>query len=427
MSFSKAALAAFSLSCVGAAVLASPAAAQPAQPALAARALQMTPDERRALIALERALAGPDINAQNAALAAARPIASSAGARYALGNYQIRMAQARGDARMLGEGVDAVVASGLATPDELPSMITNQAGRAYLAGEFQRAERLMQRAVELQPNNPTLLADLAQVRSQTAQSLVRGGRQNEAQEAYRDAVSLLTRAIEAQRATGQAAPESWYLRAVALANDSRQGPQAIALSRALVSTFPSPLHWRDALLTYRTYSAPDPALELDIRRLMRATEALAGERDYLEFAQALRAANPSEAKAVLDEGVSRGMLDTSEASVRSVITAVTRPATTERNGLAAARTRALAAATGADARAAGDAHFGAGQYAEAAELYGAALQKGGEDPNLVNSRLGAALALAGRRPEAEAAFRSVTGPRADLAGFWLAWLSRRPA
>ena len=47
-------------------------------------------------------------------------------------------------------------------------------------------------------------------------------------------------------------------------------------------------------------------------------------------------------------------------------------------------------------------------------------------PNLVNSRLGAALALAGRRPEAEAALRAVTGPRADLAGFWLTWLARGP-
>jgi hypothetical protein len=35
--------------------------------------------------------------------------------------------------------------------------------------------------------------------------------------------------------------------------------------------------------------------------------------------------------------------------------------------------------------------------------------------------------MAGRRPEAEAALRLVTGPRADLAGFWLLWLARRPA
>jgi tetratricopeptide (TPR) repeat protein len=425
MTVSKVALAAMTLVCGGAAWMASPAAAQPAA---AVRPLTLSREERTALQALERAVAGPDVLAQDAALAAARTAVRGADGRYALGHYQIRIGQARGDARLIAEGVDAVVGSGLATAEELPSMLANQAARAHVAAENERAERLIARAIELQPNNAALLADHAQIRSQSALALLRaGGRQTEAQTAYRDSVAMLSRAIELQRASGQTVPESWYLRAVALAADSRQAPQAIALARSLVTAYPSPLNWRDALVTYRQLGAPDPALDLDIRRLQRAAEALAGERDYLETAQALRAANPSEAKAVLDEGVSRGMLDASEAQVRAALTAVTRPAAGERSGLAASRTRALAAATGAAARAAGDAHFGAGQYAEAAELYRAALQKGGEDANLVNSRLGAALALAGRRAEAEAAFRLVTGPRAELAGFWLAWLSRRPA
>jgi tetratricopeptide (TPR) repeat protein len=425
MPVSKVALAAMSLLCGGAALVAAPAAAQPAA---APRSLVVSGAERTALQALERTIVGPDRAAQDAALAAARSAVRSNEGRYALGNDVIRIGQARGDARLIAEGVDAVVASGLAGADEMPSLLANQAARAHASAEYERAERLLTRAIELQPNNAALLADLAQMRSQSALALLRvGGRQAEAQTAYRDSVSLLTRAIAAQKATGQAVPESWYLRAVALAVDSRQAPQAIALSRALVEAYPTPVNWRDALLTYRQLGAPDPALDLDIRRLLRASEGLAGERDYLDFAQALRAANPSEAKAVLDEGVSRGMLDASEAQVRTALNAVTRPAAGERSGLAASRTRATAAATGAPARTAADAHFGAGQYAEAAELYRAALQKGGEDANLVNSRLGAALALAGRRAEAEAAFRSVTGPRAELAGFWLAWLARRPA
>jgi tetratricopeptide (TPR) repeat protein len=71
-----------------------------------------------------------------------------------------------------------------------------------------------------------------------------------------------------------------------------------------------------------------------------------------------------------------------------------------------------------------DAFYSYGQYAEAAELYRAALQKGAE-ANLANTRLGAALAMAGQRAGAEAAFREVTGPRAVLAQFWLLWLSTR--
>jgi tetratricopeptide (TPR) repeat protein len=425
MPVSKVALAAMSLLCGGAALVSAPAGAQPAA---APRNLVVGGAEGNALQALQRTLAGPDRAAQDAAIAAARAAVRSAEGRYALGNFLVRIGQARGDARLIGEGVDAAVASGLAGQDEMPALLANQAARAHAAAEYERAERLLTRAIELQPNNAALLADLAQMRSQSALALLRaGGRQAEAQTAYRDSVSLLTRAIAAQKASGQVVPESWYLRAVALAVESRQAPQAIALSRALVEAYPTTVNWRDALLTYRQLGAPDPALDLDIRRLLRAVEGLAGERDYLDFAQALRAANPGEAKAVLDEGVSRRMLDAGEAQVRTALTAVTRPAAGERSGLAASRTRAMAAATGAAARAAADAHFGVGQYAEAAELYRAALQKGGEDANLVNSRLGAALALAGRRAEAEAAFRTVTGPRADLAGFWLAWLSRRPA
>jgi len=120
------------------------------------------------------------------------------------------------------------------------------------------------------------------------------------------------------------------------------------------------------------------------------------------------------------------VLDTGKPAIAAAIAGVARRATADRAALAGLRTRA-AAGTGADARAAGDAFYAFGQYAEAAALYQAALLKGGEDPNLLNSRLGAALALAGRRLEAETALRAVTGPRADLAGFWLVWLAHRPA
>jgi hypothetical protein len=33
--------------------------------------------------------------------------------------------------------------------------------------------------------------------------------------------------------------------------------------------------------------------------------------------------------------------------------------------------------------------------------------------------------MSGNRAEAEAAFRAVSGSRADLAGYWLSWLNQR--
>ncbi len=406
-------------------LLASPATAQqPASP----HNLSLAPDERTALQALEAAARGSDRAAQDAALANARAAARGAGARHALAHYQLEIARMRQDAQMLGQAVDALVASGLSTPEEMASLLASQATRAYYAGEYPQAERLLARAVELEPNNPSWLAEHAQLKSQIAGSLTRAGRQAEAQPMFEQSVTMLRRAIELHQASGRPAPESWYRRTLAIASERSLGPQSFAVGREMVSAYPTPLNWRDALQVYRQASQADAALDLDIKRLLRATQGLSGERDYLEYATALKTAGLAGAeKAVLDEGVARGMLSASEPVVRQAITDNGRRATAERSGLARLRTSALAAATGASARAAGDQHFGNGQYAPAAELYRAALQKGGEDPGLVNLRLGMALALAGNRPEAEAAFRSVTGPRAELAGFWLVWLARAPA
>jgi len=410
-------------------------AAGTASPLLAqqARTLNVSREEESAINALATAASIPNQPEQNNALAAARAAVRSAEGRYAVAHYQLDIARSRSDAQMYGQAVDALVESGLATADEMPGLLANQAARAYSGGDMARTERLLARAVEIAPNNVEALTDYAQFKA-------RVNRRSTAAADRTLAVQLLGRALEANRAAGRASSEALHRRALAVAYDATRtingapavapqlGPQAIAFGRALVAAYPSAVNWRDALLVYRDVAAgSDAELGLDIARLMRATGALAGERDYLELAQTFTGASlAGEAKAVLDEGVSRTMLDTTKAAVTSAMAAATRSATASRASLARLRTQATAG-SGAQARAAGDAYFGFGQYAEAAELYALALQKGGEDPNLVNSRLGASLALAGRRPEAEAALHAVTGPRADLAGFWLAWLARRPA
>jgi len=391
-----------------------PLLAPPAQgQAQAPRELNLSRDERNALNALQAAAAGADRAAQDSALAAARTVARGADAHYGVAHYQFEIGRARGDVAMQVQAIDALVNSGVAQPGELPGLLAHQAGRAFSGGDFERTDRLLERMLAVQPNNPIVLADYGQLKARRGQRA--------------EAVTYLQRAIAAQEATGRPAPEGWHLRALALAFDGRMAPQSIVAARGLVAAYPSPVNWRDGLLVYRELSNPDPALDLDARRLMRAASALAGERDYLEFAEALnRASLFGEAKAVLDEGISRNMLEAAKPIVAQAMTAASRRAAADRATLPRLRTQAQAGATGAPARTGADAHFAFGQYGEAAELYRLALQKGGEDSNLVNFRLGASLALAGRRPEAEAALRTVTGPRADLAGFWLAWLARRP-
>src|SRR3954466_15047580 len=124
---------------VGAASL---SAQQPARP------LTLSREEQGAIAALQVAAAGPDRAAQDNALAAARAAARGADARYAIAHYQLEIGRARGDAVMQAQAGNALGDGGLATPDELPSLLSSQLSRAYSAGDMARVERLFARIVE---------------------------------------------------------------------------------------------------------------------------------------------------------------------------------------------------------------------------------------------------------------------------------------
>jgi tetratricopeptide (TPR) repeat protein len=198
------------------------------------------------------------------------------------------------------------------------------------------------------------------------------------------------------------------------------------MSRELVAAYPSPDNWRDAVLVYRDAVPADSNARIDALRLLREVKGLAGERDYQELAQALSGAGLDiEADAVLDQGVAANMVDPGKAQFKELIASTSRQAAAERKALASLEAKAMAAATGAAALGAGNAFLGAGEYAKAAALYQAAIQKGGVDAAVAATRLGIAYALAGQKAQAETAFRSVNGARADLGSLWLVWLGQR--
>ena len=395
------------------------------------RSLNLSRDERDSIAALQAAASGLDRTAQDSALSAARTRAQGVSARYAVAHFQFEIGRQRSDYAMQSQAAEAMIDSGLATPEETPGLVAYLAGRSLASGrDASRTDRLIARLVELQPTNSAALVDYGQY---TASQLT-SARGPAAVTIRTNAVTLFQRAFAADRAAGRISQESWYQRGLDVAFDGTQppisnasfAPAAISFARDLVAGYPTPTNWRDALGVYRDLST-DPALDLDITRLMRTAGVLSGERDYMEFATALADARLiGEARAVIDEGLQRNMVETARIAPALATRIAPAAVTRDRAALAGLRARAQAG-TAAAARGAADNFYAFGQYADAATLYGLALQKGGEDPNLVNLRLGAALAMAGRRPEAEAALRLVTGPRADLAGFWLTWLARRPA
>jgi Flp pilus assembly protein TadD len=72
----------------------------------------------------------------------------------------------------------------------------------------------------------------------------------------------------------------------------------------------------------------------------------------------------------------------------------------------------------------GDRYYAMGDYAKAADLYRMAMGKPGVDGAVANLHLGMALARSGDKAGATTALNAVTGPRADIAKFWLAYVNQ---
>lgn len=368
-------------------------------------------EERTALDALKTALDTKNYSAATSALATAQSAARSAYSRYLASALQLRLGLETKNYGLQTTAIDSMIGSGVAPAATLPELYKNQGALALSAGKYEKAEDIFTRWTQVAPGDPTAFLALAETKNMRKK--------------VPEAVTLIGHAIDVQNAANQPVPESWYQRGLKQAFDAGMAPQSIALSEALVTAYPTPQNWRDAVLVRRDIAQLDPAATLDLMRLLRNSKALAGERDYYQFAETLIGAGlGAEAKAVLDEGVATRMVDAGEARTKELFASAKKAATSDAS-LKSLDTKAQSDPTGAAALKAADAYLGHGDYAKAAALYRTAIQKGSIDANTANTRLGIALGLAGQKAEAETALRAVTGPRANLASLWLVWLAQR--
>ena len=370
----------------------------------------LTKAERAQLLAVQTAMQARDYATAAGAITTAKAGATTGYARYLASSYELRLGLDTNNRPLQAKAIEAMLSSGAAPTASREELYKNQGALALADNRFELAENAFSKWAEASPNSPEPLIALAEVKDDRKK--------------YAESVALIERAIELRRASGQPVPESWYRRGIKHAFDARLAAPSIKLSQQLVAAYPTRENWRDALLIYRDVGAPDEQAKLDLLRLMRASKALGGERDYLLAAEAFSTDKlPAESQAVLKEGVDAKMVDPKKATFKELIAGTDKRAASDKKALAALDKKAQAG-DGEAALKAADNHYAFGEYAKAAELYRLALTKGGIDAGIVNTRLGMSLALAGQRAEAETVLRTVNGPRANLASYWLVWLAQ---
>jgi hypothetical protein len=398
--------------------LATPAAAQKKgkQAAPAAEAAQWAPklskEEVAALQPVETAIAAKDWAAASAALTAAQAAAKSPDARFYIGQFQLNIASGTNNPQLQAQAIDTMISSGGGDPTKMAPLYRAQGQIALAAKDYAKAEAAYARWGQLAPNDPELTTANAELKF--------------LQNRPAEALSLAQRAIAARESAGQQVPETLHLLALQSAVNAKNWQEATKLSQAVVTRSPTPKNWRNALAIFRQSNVIPAQAQLDTLRLMRATKAMDASDEYLALADALaRGRFYAEAKSVLEEGFASGKLSRTNADAAAIIKEVSPRIVPDLQALPGLEARARAGANGELALRLAEGYYGHGNYAKASELYRLALQKGGVDANLVNGRLGMALALAGRRAEAEAAFKAVSGANAGLASYWLLWLSQR--
>ena len=317
------------------------------------------------------------------------------------------------DNAVLEEAIKASANSEFLPAAEKPRYIKNLAALALQRNDYNGATQYYEQLSAMTPNDPDIFTNLAVLYSRQKQNP--------------QAIAALQKAIAASKAAGKTADESLYRTQLKIAVDSKMAAQVQRASVDLVTAYPKPVNWRDALLTYRDTVKTDDQTNLDIFRLMDSAGALNGERDYAEYVEtAISKGLPGEAKTVLAEGVSKGMLSSSKPYIVEYSKSITTRIAADRAGLAAIDKEARASATGKTALGQGDAYYGYGDYAKAADMYRLALTKGGIDTATANLRLGASLAKSGDKAGATTALQLVKGsPRETLATYWIIWVGQK--
>ena len=360
----------------------------------------------KAIVDLQNTVKKSDFASLPAKVAAAQAVATTKEDRYLIARLQLDAAIAEKDNAAMAASIDAIAASGYLDSGKASSLYQSLGGTFLNEKQYPRAVAAYQKAIALNPAN-------SEAQGLLGEAYFAGGQKAEAAAAFQ-------RAVEARVAAGQKPDEPLIKRAVAVAYEAKS-PAAVDLARQWVAAYPSTASWSDAIAIYQNLNRPDVEGMVDLLRLMHATGSIRSGGAYAQYARAAADQNNfNEAQVALDAGVAAKLIDPAKPEYQDLVQGLkTKPKATAADLAEATKT----AQSGMALLRIGDRYYAMGDYARAVELYRMAMGKPGVDAAVANLHIGMALARAGDKAGATAALNAVSGPRAEIAKFWLTYLS----
>lgn len=340
--------------------------------------------------------------------------ATSADDKLVWGQLAVGLGSLTEDQPLQRRGLQAMVDSGKGEPAEVARYQFFIGQLAYQAKEYGAARTALQAAISAgfrENDIETLLAEAYINDNQVAQGL-----------------TILKQAIDARKAAGNPAPESWYRRGLGAAYKAQALDQATAFSLGLAEAHPTKENWGGAITVVREIGKFPAQETLDLMRLMARTDSFAEERDYIEYIQAADPRRlPGETQKVIDAGIAAGKLRANDTFVAEAKQIAGQRIAQDRATLPALERDARAgSATGATVSGAADAFLSYGEAAKAEELYTIALGKPGIDTARVQTRLGIAQVDQGKFGPAQENFAKVSsGPRQPIAQLWSVYAKQK--
>ncbi len=412
---SRIALAATLVAGLNGAALVAPAFAKkeekaPAAPSLSKEARAAALDAQTALKATPK-----DLVKAEAAINTLDSVAKSDYERYLAQGFRLSLISAQTAGQPEAQRIaamapilDALIANPATSREEQGIRNNERGGFAMAAKQYPQAAQYYTRARDLGYTDQDLLLNIA--RSKVEAGDVTGG------------IADLDAAVKAEKAAGRKVPESWYKYAFTRLYKSNQTEAGDQWTAAWLTDYGTGPNWRGAIYTFG-FQGPAAVKysknRVDLYRLLWATKSQAGQKEYIDYADAAIAIGlPTEAKTVIEEGTSKSVIPAGNITANELL-ASARKGIAGSSSLTAKEAAAKTAAKGDLAQQAGDAYFGTRNYAKAIEMYQLCATKGAPDADRNNLHLGMALALSGDREGAKAALAKVGAePNKAIARLW---------